>query len=236
MTRRFLSLLAVAAFLASTAPTPAGEVRVITAPGLTPAPTFETAPHRVERPPAPKPAAPIAERRLGPVVVESGERIRARRLTIRLPGVAAVDLDESCRDAAGVDWPCGRRALAGLRALVRLRPVTCPLPSDARGGDFEAACAFAPGRDLGEAFVASGWARAAPDGPYAAAEAGAKRAERGVWGAAPAPVAVLPDTAAPTEALPPDLTTAPLADGGPATVRAEATPATDAGAPMRLGR
>ena len=237
MTGRLLSAaLAVAAILASAAPAPAGEVRVITAPGLTPAPSFETTPQRVERPRPVTPTAPIADRRLGPVVVESGERIRARRLAIRLPGVAAVGLDESCRDAAGVEWPCGRRALAGLRALLRLRPVTCPLPADARSGDFEASCAFGPGRDLGEAFVASGWARA-DGGTYAAAEEAAKRDGRGIWGPAPTATAALPDVAAPTETLPPDLTTAPLADGGgAASATREATPAEGAGAPMRLGR
>lgn len=231
---RFLPL-AVAAVLASAAPSPAGEVRVITAPGLTPAPTFETSPQRVERPRPVTPAAPIAERRLGPVVVESGERILAHRLAIRLPGVAAVGLDASCRDTAGVEWPCGRRALAGLRALLRLRPVTCPLPADARSGDWEAACAFGPGRDLGEAFVASGWARADGD-TYAAAEAAAKRDGRGIWGPAPTPGDALPDFAAPTATLPPDLTTAPLADGGAASATREATPAEGAGAPMRVGR
>ncbi|NLH79240.1 MAG: thermonuclease family protein [Phyllobacteriaceae bacterium] len=233
--RLLLSLCAGGATsVAATASGVAAEVRVITAPGLTPAPTFEHAPERVERPRPPKPDAPIADRRLGPVVVESGERIGARRLTIHLPGVVAVGPDETCRDAAGTDWPCGRQATVGLRALVRLRPVACPLPSDARSGDYTAACSFGTGRDLGEAFVASGWARAEAGGPYEAAEAAAKHDGRGVWGAAPAPVAALPEAAtAPTE-LPPDLTTAPLLDGG-GDVAATA-PALTAGTPMRLGR
>lgn len=222
---------------------PAGaEVRIITAPGVV-APRFDAPPSRVAPPPAPaKPPAPIVDRRLGPVVVESGDRLRAGRLHIRLIGVASVAEDETCRDPAGVDWSCGRRSLAGLRMLTRLRPVVCRLPSDARAGTFETSCAPLAGGDLGAMFVASGWARAVPGGPYEVEEARAKADTRGVWAAAPTPAESLPVPVVTggTEGVPPDLTTAPLSGAGAASLPETGGPAAPAdrtaGAPMALGR
>ncbi|MCE1234747.1 MAG: thermonuclease family protein [Hyphomicrobiales bacterium] len=210
MTRRWAAILGVAAATAVCGAATGREVRVITAPGLTPPPRFEDAPERIAPPTPPVTTAPIVARRLGPVVVEDGAAVRSRRMRVRLAGVAAIERDETCRDPSDVEWPCGARALVGLRRMVRLRPVDCLLPQDARSGSFETTCAFVAGGDLGEAFVASGWARAAPGGPYAEAEATARRDGRGVWGVAPtlAPAA----TSGPpiSDELPPDLTTAPL--------------------------
>lgn len=206
--KRRLATAIVAALSCATAA--AGEVRVITAPGLTPPPRFEDAPERIAPPTSPTTTAPAAMRRLGPVVVEEGTTIRARRMRVRLAGVVAIDREETCRDAADVEWRCGARALAGLRRTVRLRPVDCLLPQDARSGVFEGVCAFVAGGDLGEAFVASGWARAAPEGPYLDAEAAARRAGRGAWGAAPPIAAAAPSATTISDDLPPDLTTAPL--------------------------
>lgn len=230
-----------AAFVAATAE--AGEVRIITAPGLTPGPRLEGTPQRIDPPKPVRPAAPIADRRLGPVVVEDGERLVVRRFRIRLPGVAAVPLDETCRDGDGVEWPCGRRALAGLRAILRLSPIVCPLPSDARGGAFDARCSLLSGADVGETFVASGWARATAEGPYGEAEARAKSAGRGVWGAAPAVPTAEPSAAAAPSGdigVPPDVTTGPLPGGvdEPPSRAAGATAPTITGptpmGPMRL--
>ncbi len=218
----FVPALATVVVLVAAAPGGA-EVRIITGPGISPPPVLEGPPERVAPPKPPaEPPAPIVERRLGPVVVESAAEIRAGRLRIRLPGVEAVARDEVCRDAKGEDWACGRRALAAARRLVRLRPVACLVPSDARRGTYDAACTLA-GEDLGRQFVAAGWARATAGGPLVAAETEAREAGRGVWGAAPV-VAALPDLPAPSDALPPDLTTAPLADG--AATRPGETPAT----------
>lgn len=240
MNARRLAASGLALLLAASA-AEAGEVRIITAPGLTPPPRFETSPQRVETPAAtPRPAAAIVDRRLGPVVVEDAATLTARRLRIRLPGIAVSGAEETCHDAAGVEHPCGRRALSALRALLRLRPIVCPLPADARAGLYEARCAFLSGGDVGEAFVASGWARATADGPYAAAEAGARAAERGLWG--PLPGESEPTAAATPPAVdfvpPPDVTTAPLPDGrdeAATSTRSAAAPE-PGGAPMRLGR
>lgn len=213
---RGLALVAATllATLAAVTPSGAGEVRVITGPGISPPPMLEGTPRRVEAPARPvKPPAPDVDRRLGPVVVESAAELRAGRFRIRLAGVEAPGLDETCRDGEGRDWACGRRVLAAARRLVRLRPVTCRLPGDARGGVHETSCTLG-GDDLAERFVAAGWARALAGGPYEAAQAEAEAQRRGIWGAAPV-VTALPETPMPTgDALPPDLTTAPLTSPG----------------------
>lgn len=198
----------------------AGEVRIITGPGVPVLPRPERPPERIEPPPRPvKPAAPIVERRQV-MAVEDTATLTHERLRVRLAGVAAVARDETCRDAAGVEWPCGRRMLAGMRAFVRLRPVACPLPSDARAGDHRARCAIGD-VDLGERAVRAGWARAEAGGGLEAAEAEARREGRGLWG--PAPVAATGEPTVPADlgraaatgdGVPPDLTLAPLGGAG----------------------
>lgn len=227
MKRRLATaLLGVVAAVTAAGAAAAGEVRVITAPGLPPPPRFDAAPERIAPPAPPTSTSPPAMRRLGPVVVEDGATVRSRRLRVRLVGVAAIERDETCRDQSDVEWPCGARALAGLRRMVRLRPVDCLLPQDARSGSFEGTCAFVAGGDLGEAFVASGWARAVPGGPYGDAEAAARREGRGAWGAAAPLVPAATSAATIPDDLPPDLTTAPL----PGAVEVPTAP------PTRLGR
>lgn len=227
---------AVAASIVLAGPA-AAQMRVITGPGIGTAPTHQGAPQRVEPPRAPaKPPAPIVARRLGPVVIESAAQLRAGRLTVHIDGVEALERDETCRDDDGHEWACGRRGLAAIRAMVRLRPVACPLPADARGGAFDAACTLG-GSDLGERFVAAGWARARADGPLVAAEATARAERRGIWGPAP-PVVSLAAMPEPTaEGLPPDRTTAPLgADAAAEAPRDAPTAPSAAGAPMVLDR
>jgi endonuclease YncB( thermonuclease family) len=203
---------ALLALLAATAQASAGEVRIIGGPGITPPPRFEAPPQRIELPskPKPPPGAPV-DRRMAPVVVESAEELRAGNIRLHLPGVAALPLDETCTDASGARWACGRRALLALRLLVRMKTVVCPIPPEARTGTFEGACRFLAGGDVAERFVASGWARAGDDGRFAEAEKQAREAGLGIWGAAPPPAAT-----AVYEwqgGVPPDPTSAPLGDG-----------------------
>jgi endonuclease YncB( thermonuclease family) len=209
----------------SARPTSAGEapqrpeppaVRAVTAPGITPFPISETPPTRIAPPEKPKPPAPpVKPRRLAPVAMVSTAEFTAGDLRIRLPGVAVTPPEEICRDRAGIEWPCGRRALAGVRALVRGRAVECPLPEKVRRGDFVVDCSIA-GADLAARIVASGWARALDrESALAEVERVAEAAGLGLHAAA-APQAVdpFPEPTAP----PPDATTAPIGavEGPPA--------------------
>lgn len=101
---------------------------------------------------------------------------------IRLHGIDAPERGQSCADAAGDAYPCGVQATEALGALVGRARVTCePLDMD-RHERIVARCA-ARGRDLGQAMVAAGMARAylryATD--YLPDENAARAARRGQW-------------------------------------------------------
>ena len=191
-------------------------VRAVTAPGITPFPMAETPPTRIAPPEKPKPPPlPVKPRRLAPVAMVSTAEFTAGDIRVRLPGVAVTPPEESCRDRAGVEWPCGRRALAGVRALVRGRAVECPLPEKVRRGDFVVDCTLA-GADLAGRIVASGWARALDrESALVETERAAEAKGLGLHAAA-APIAV--DPLPHPGDLPPDTTTAPIGavEGPPA--------------------
>ncbi len=194
------------------APAPAGgtstAVRTVSGPGIMPLPTTETPPQRVAPPERPKPApAPIVSRRLGLVRMDDTAQFSVGDIRVRLPGVAVTGAEETCRDRTGTEWPCGRRALAGVRAVVRGRAVDCPLPDKVKRGDFVTDCLLA-GADMAERLVASGWARALDrEGALGEAERLAEAKGLGLHGAA-VPIGVDPFPE-PSD-LPADTTTAPL--------------------------
>lgn len=204
-----------AALLAAfTACGPAGaEVRVISAPGLTPGPVVTGPLQRIEMP-GRTTAATIDDGRppgrlMPTVVMESAIAFRSKGLRIRLPEVAAVDADVVCRDEEGASWMCGQRARAAVSTLARLNGILCPLPEEASEGEFELSCRLG-GVEMAERIVASGWAKAQPGGRWVEAEARARRERRGIWGPAPArPFETTPATPLPEE-LPRDVTMAPM--------------------------
>jgi endonuclease YncB( thermonuclease family) len=193
---------------------PPAEVRMVGGPGITPPPASDEPPVRVAPPKKPEPPPPpIVQRRLGLVKMEDTAHFSVGAIHVRLPGVVVTGPDEICRDRAGTAWPCGRRALAGVRAVVRGRAVDCPLPDKVRRGEFVTDCTLA-GADMAERLVASGWTRALDrDGPLGAADREAEAKGLGLHGTAmPIGVDPFPD---PGE-VPPDRTTAPLAGGAEA--------------------
>lgn len=203
--------LAVALVLPGAPTLRAGEIRIIGGPGITPPPRAAMPPERIEPRPAPaKPAAPIVMRRAA-ASVERPERLRIGRLVVHVDGVDGPSPEEDCTDPDGTTWPCGARARAAIAGLIRLNGLVCPLPSDLRSGEIEAACRLG-GIDYGARVVAAGWARARVEGPFADEERAARDAGRGIWGPAPAsPTSTMPD---PPADLPPDPTQQPLAGGG----------------------
>lgn len=209
-----------------------GGVRPVSGPGITPFPTAEVPPVRIAPPEKPKPPpAPVKPRRLMPIAMETTAEFTAGDIRVRLPGVGVVAPDETCRDRAGIEWPCGRRALAGIRALVRGKAVECPLPDKVRRGSFVVDCTLA-GADLAERIVASGWARAL-DRESSLIEA-ERRAEANGLGLHAAVAPSLADALPMPAELPPDATTAPLGTAaGTATAAPQAPERTTAplGAP-----
>ena len=107
--------------------------------------------------------------------------LRAGKVVIRLPGIAAREADATCKGTHGKSWPCGAAAKAALTRLIRSRAVTCTLP---KGGDhniFDASCSVG-GTDLSTWLVRQGWAT--PKGSEAAlakAAEAAKSERLGLW-------------------------------------------------------
>ena len=127
-------------------------------------------------------AAPGALRVEGRARVSDGDTLRVAGERVRLEGMDAPETDQTCRDAAGRDYPCGLRATEAMRALAEGRRVVCEGPGRDYWGRLIARCATADG-DLGEAMVRAGWAlafrRFSED--YIPAETAARRAGAGMW-------------------------------------------------------
>lgn len=116
-----------------------------------------------------------------------GDTLRAQHQgqdrRIRLAGIDAPELRQTCRDANGRGWSCGAAARMRLSALVARGPVACTPRGEDRYGRLLATCSSGDVADIGAALVRGGYAvnygRYTSD--YAAAEGEARAARRGVW-------------------------------------------------------
>lgn len=105
------------------------------------------------------------------------------RLPVRLLGIDAPELAQSCRDAAGASWPCGRAARDALIALVpRGAAVQCRASGKDRFDRALSRCHIGEGAkdDLAAQLVARGWAVATSE-DYLVEQSSARQAKRGIW-------------------------------------------------------
>lgn len=118
---------------------------------------------------------------VGAARVIDGDTLEVGGTTVRLHGIDAPELAQSC-EAAGRSWPCGRWARQELSRLVGDGPVTCEALGQDRFGRTVARCAGAAG-DLGatlvEAGAAAAYRRYALD--YVDHEVRARQSGRGIW-------------------------------------------------------
>jgi endonuclease YncB( thermonuclease family) len=116
--------------------------------------------------------------------VSDGDSFRRGGERYRLQDIDAPELHQTCKDAGGREWACGKRAREELRKLLGPRGVTCTPVTRDRFGRVVATCAV-DGRDVGEAMVRGGWATAyrgrGLSGRYASAESEARAQRRGIW-------------------------------------------------------
>jgi endonuclease YncB( thermonuclease family) len=115
---------------------------------------------------------------LGRAEVVDGDTLRMGAVRIRLLGLDAPELAQTCTDGNGADWPCGAKAKAFVETLVRGADLDCRPSGRDRYGRTLARCSTAGG-DLGHAIVAAGWAISLP--AYASEEAAARAAGQGIW-------------------------------------------------------
>lgn len=113
--------------------------------------------------------------------VSDGDSLRSGRLKIRLHGIDAPELKQTCTAADGAAWPCGRAARTAMEEMVG-RPLSCELRDVDRYGRLIMQC-HAGETDIAEQLVAQGLAlayrRYSTD--YVAAEEAAEADARGMW-------------------------------------------------------
>lgn len=119
---------------------------------------------------------PTGEAR-GLAVASDGDSLRLDGRRIRIEGIDAPELDQTCRRGEET-WDCGRQARERLRALISDGNVRCRFHGRDRYGRDLGICE-AGGRDIGREMVLSG--HAVSYGRYEAEEAKAESERRGLW-------------------------------------------------------
>jgi endonuclease YncB( thermonuclease family) len=126
----------------------------------------------------PIPQAPI----VGKARVIDGDTIDISGTRVRLEGIDAPESGQTCADAKGQPWPCGRTAAHELKAYLGSRALTCRPAGFDRYRRVLAVCALADGSDVNAWMVRQGWALAyGLSNTYGPEEAAAEMAKRGIW-------------------------------------------------------
>jgi len=113
--------------------------------------------------------------------VSDGDSLRSGRLKIRLHGIDAPELKQTCKAADGGSWRCGEASRAALAAMTD-RPLHCELRDVDRYGRLVRRC-FAGTEDIAKNLVSRGLAMAYRrySTDYVAAEEAAKAGGHGMW-------------------------------------------------------
>jgi endonuclease YncB( thermonuclease family) len=128
------------------------------------------------------PALPALAGPEGRLRVIDGDTITVAGQTVRLFGIDAPEVDQTCADAAGTPWSCGAWSADQVAALFDGVRVTCETVDTDRYGRIVGRCR-AGGTDIAETIVAAGLALAYRDysWDYDQAEKAASIAGRGLW-------------------------------------------------------
>lgn len=133
--------------------------------------------------------SPLLTTFAGSAVVIDGDTLEIGGTHIRLEGIDAPESDQSCKDARGADWPCGRQASRYLSQLSAGADVACDSTGLDKYGRMLAIC-YANGVEMNAEMVRSGFARAFVKYSmlYVNDEQAASQAGIGIWqGAAETP-------------------------------------------------
>ena len=124
------------------------------------------------------PDAPI----VGNAFVADGDTLTISGTRIRLIDIDAPELDQTCLDGQGYDWPCGRQASSQLRSLTRGRDLSCQPKSHDQYGRTLATCTLPDGLNVNAWMVEQGLAVISGYANiYGPEQTGAKSARRGIW-------------------------------------------------------
>ncbi len=111
-----------------------------------------------------------------------GDSLRRGSLDVRLYGIDAPELHQTCNDGQGQEYNCGQNAKDALTELVRGKTVNCRGHNLDKYGRTLATCR-ADGIDINTEMVRLGWAIAYADHgfAYVLAERDARKNQRGIW-------------------------------------------------------
>ena len=116
------------------------------------------------------------------VSVKKADTFNAQGYIVKLYGVAAPDLDQTCANKNGASYNCGQQAALWLQSWITNNPVTCKVMSQNKDGNMVAACTLGQ-YDIGAALVNAGWAVADPRETdiYLPYEQNAQSKGNGLW-------------------------------------------------------
>ena len=91
------------------------------------------------------------------VTIKKADTFNAQGYIVKLYGVAAPDLDQTCANRNGASYNCGQQATLWLQSWITNNPITCRVMSQNKDGNMVAACSLGQ-YDIGAALINAGWA------------------------------------------------------------------------------
>ena len=170
----------------------------------------------------------------GSARVIDGDTISIGQVRIRLEGIDAPEVGQTCQGKGGASWPCGSAAATALEKLIAGKPVRCDRRGLDKYGRTLAVC-FVRGRDVNADMVRQGLCLGLRQILVELREGGSRRqgrAARHLAGRRPRPPGTIasgtgtapkrrPRTAAPSRATSPRAAASTTCPGAPGTPRSE---------------
>ena len=116
--------------------------------------------------------------------ITDGDTLVVSRTTFRLYGIDAPEYRQTCKDARGLDWECGKAARTELARLAKSGDISCEPRAEDKYGRKVARCGNPEAPDFAQAIVEAGLAISPSErgsAPYEPEQDSARRAKRGIW-------------------------------------------------------
>lgn len=118
----------------------------------------------------------------GRATVLDGDTLSIEGTHIRLEGIDAPEAEQTCTDAKGESWSCGKRAASELRAYIHGQRVTCKAMEVDKYDRVVGICTLPDSSDINAWMVRQGWAISyGYSGHYEPEQAAAEGEKRGLW-------------------------------------------------------
>ena len=118
------------------------------------------------------------------IYVADGDSFIVGTRKLRLDGIDAPELEQTCKDGQQVEWPCGRMARAALEKLLLEPGLSCVAEAQDRYARSVATCRSATTPDIAAAQVSEGMAVTHEFNgmrDYGIEEDNARNQKRGIW-------------------------------------------------------